>query len=33
MNKILINTLKGFTEFLEKNKPDLVIVHGIGLSL
>ena len=28
MNKILINTLKGFTDFLEKNKPDLVIVHG-----
>ena len=28
MNNILINTLKGFTDFLEKNKPDLVIVHG-----
>ena len=28
MNKMLINTITGFTEFLEKEKPDLVILHG-----
>ena len=28
MNKMLINTIRGFTEFLEKEKPDLVILHG-----
>ena len=28
MNKILINTIRGFTNFIEKNKPDLVIIHG-----
>jgi UDP-N-acetylglucosamine 2-epimerase (hydrolysing) len=28
MNKILINTIKGFSNYLENEKPDLVILHG-----
>ena len=28
MNEILSNTIKGFTDYLIKNKPSLVIVHG-----
>ena len=28
MNRILINTIRGFSEFLEKEKPDLVVLHG-----
>ena len=28
MNQILINTIQGFSKFLSKENPDLVIVHG-----
>lgn len=28
MNKMLINTITGFSDFLKKEKPDLVILHG-----
>lgn len=28
MNKILINTIRGFSRFIDENKPDLVILHG-----
>ena len=28
MNEILINTIRGFSPFLKKYKPDLVIIHG-----
>ena len=28
MNKILINTIRGFSRFIDKEKPDMVIIHG-----
>ncbi len=28
MNKMLINTIVGFSDFLEKENPDMVILHG-----
>ena len=28
MNQVFINTHRGFTRFVKKNKPDLIIVHG-----
>lgn len=28
MSKILINTIRGFSNYLEKEKPDLVVLHG-----
>ena len=28
MNSILSNTIKGFDDFIKKEKPDLVVVHG-----
>ena len=28
MDEILINTIRGFSPFLKKYKPDLVIIHG-----
>ena len=28
MNQMLINTITGFSDFLKKEKPDLVILHG-----
>ena len=28
MNEILSNTIKGFTSYLLKNNPSLVIIHG-----
>ena len=28
MNDILINTIKGFTNYIEKKKPDFILIHG-----
>ena len=28
MNRMLINTIRGFSDYLEKEKPDIVILHG-----
>ena len=28
MNSILSNTIKGFDNFIKKEKPDLIVVHG-----
>jgi len=28
MNKILINTIRGFSKFIDKEKPNMVIIHG-----